>query len=147
MKKIVGVLVLFLTACNAVDNYDTEFKNPVFNQPLRPLSSGTGYVHITPTSADFRGVLNKNTTIYKGKCDLIENKQDRITLKCKGTWDDGTKHDSYLTYIIKEIPEFIPGCLRILGYDYNRPEDFPKDEMFADKYCVTPPDYIKSESN
>ena len=145
MKKILLFLGLFTAACNTVSNYDMEFKNPVFNQPLRPLSSGTGYVYLTPTSVDFRGVLNKNITIYKGKCDLIENKQDRITLKCRGKWDDGTKHDSYLTYVIKEIPEFIPSCLRILEYDYSKPEDFPKDEMFADKYCVTPPKDMTSK--
>ena len=139
MRKIFLLLGLLMTACNSVPKYDTEFKNPVFNQPLRPLSKTVGYAYLTPRSAEFRGVLDKNVTVYKGKCDLIENKQDRITLKCKGTWDDGTEHNSYLTYVIKEIPEFIPSCLRILEYDYSKPEDFPKNEMFADKYCVTPP--------
>ena len=148
MKKFFLILILFLVSCSVVSHYDTEFKNPVFNQPLRPLSKTVGYTYLTPTSASFRGVLDKNVTIYKGKCDLIENKQDRITLKCKGAWDDGTKHDSYLTYVIKEIPEFIPNCLRILEYDYAKPEDFPKDEMHSAKYCVTPPpDYMKSESD
>ena len=133
MKKILLFLGLFIAACHTV-SYDTEFKNPVFNQPLRPLSKTVGYAYLTPTSAEFRGVLDKNVTIYKGKCDLIENKQDRITLKCKGIWDDGTKHDSYLTYVIKEIPESIPSCLRILEYDYAKQEDFPKNEMHSSKY-------------
>jgi len=147
MKKICSVLLIFLTACNSVTTYDTEFKNPVFNQPLRPLSKTVGYAYLTPTSAEFRGVLDKNVTIYKGKCDLIENKQDRITLKCQGNWVDGTKHNSYLTYVIKEIPEFIPNCLRILEYDYSKPEDFPKNEMHSAKYCVTPPKKMLSESD
>ena len=107
----------------------------------------TGYVYITPKSVNFRTPLNKNKLDTQGKCDLVENKQDRITLKCIGEWDDGTKHDSYLTYVIKEIPDFIPSCLRILEYDYSEPKDFPKDEIFANKYCVTPPDYMKSKSD
>ena len=138
MKKIGLLLILLIIACNSVPKYDTEFKNPIFYQPLRPLSKTVGYTYLTPTSVDFRTPLDKNKLDLQGKCDLIENKQDRITLKCQGNWDDGTKHNSYLTYVIKEIPEFIPNCLRILEYDYSKPEDFPKDEMFADKYCVTP---------
>lgn len=139
MKKIFLSSICLLTACTLTPKYDTEFKNPLFYQPLRPLSKTVGYVYLTPTSAEFRGVMDKNTTIYKGKCELIENTQDSITLKCEGAWDDGTKHNSYLTYVIKEIPLFMPNCLRILGYDYNEPEDFPKNEIYSAKYCVTPP--------
>lgn len=145
MKKIFVFLILLIDACSSVVQYDTEFKNPIFNQPLRPLSSGTGYAYLTPTSVDFRGVLDKSITIYAGKCDLVENKQNRITLKCKGQWDDGTKRNSYFTYVIKNL--YTPNCLRILEYDYNEPKEFPQDEIFADKYCVTPPYYKKSESD
>ena len=83
MKKILLLFILLIVACSSVSQYDTEFKNHVFNQPLRPLSSGTGYVYITPKSVDFRTPLDKNKLDTQGKCDLIENKQDRITLKCQ----------------------------------------------------------------
>ena len=147
MKKTLPVFILFLSACSSVQNYDTEFKNHVFYQPLRPLSKTVGYAYLTPTYIDFRGVLDKNVTIYTGKCDLIENKQDRITLKCKGKWNDGTKFNSYFTYVIKEIPLFIPSCLRILEFSYDKPENFPKSEAHSAKYCVTPPKEMTSESD
>lgn len=146
MKKILLLFILLIVACSSVSQYDTGFKNHVFNQPLRPLSSGTGYVYITPKSVDFRTPLDKNKLDTQGKCDLIENKQDRITLKCQvESW--GEPYNRYYTYIIKEIPLFIPSCLRILEYNYDNPKDFPKDEIFANKYCVTPPDYMKSKSD
>ena len=45
MKKAFLIFNLFLlTACSSLMPYDTEFKNPIFNQPLEPLSRGTGYV-------------------------------------------------------------------------------------------------------
>ena len=145
MKKILSVFILFLSACSFVQTYDTEFKNPVFYQPLRPLSKTVGYAYLTPTYIDFRGVLDKNVSIYTGNCDLIENKQDRITLKCKGKWNDGTKFNSYFTYVIKEIPLFIPSCLRILEFSYDKPENFPKSDAHSAKYCVTPPKEMTSE--
>ena len=147
MKKIFLTVVLSLTACSFVQTYDTEFKNPVFYQPLRPLSKTVGYAYLTPTYIDFRGVLDKNVSIYTGNCDLIENKQDRITLKCKGKWDDGSDFNSYFTYVIKEIPLFIPSCLRILEFSYDKPENFPKSEAHSAKYCVTPPKEMTSESD
>ncbi len=146
MKKFFLILILFLVSCSVVSHYDTEFKNPVFNQPLRPLSSGAGYVYLTTTSIDFRTPLDKNKIDTQGKCELVENTQDRITLNCHVEgW--GNTYNRYYTYIIKEIPLFIPSCLRILEYAYDNPKNFPKDEMFANKYCVTPPDYMKSESD
>ena len=147
MKKIFLTVVLSLTACSFVQTYDTEFKNPVFNQPLEPQHKTEGYVYLTPTSVDFRGVLDKSITIYTGKCDLIENKQDRITLKCKGKWDDGSDFNSYFTYVIKDIPLFTPNCLRILEFSYDNPKEFPKDEFYSSKYCVTPPKEMISKSD
>ena len=146
MKKILLFLGLFTAACSTVSGYDTEFKNPVFNQPLIPLSKTVGYAYLTPISVDFRTPLDINKIDTQGKCNLIENKQDRITLKCQvESW--GEPYNRYYTYIIKEIPLFIPNCLRILEYNYDNPKDFPKDEIFANKYCVTPPDYMKSKSD
>jgi hypothetical protein len=140
MKKFITLIALILTACSEDTTDKIEFKNPIFNQELRPLSSTVGYEYLTPTSAEFRGVGDKDTIIYTGKCDLIENEQDRITLKCKGHWDDGSEHNSYLTYVVKGVLPFVPSCLRILEYDYKTPEDFPNNEGRASKFCVTPPE-------
>ena len=142
MKKICSVLLIFLTACNSVTTYDTEFKNPVFNQPLRPLSRGTGYVYLTPTSVDFRTPLDKDKIDTQGKCDLIENKQDRITLQCQVEgW--GRTYNKYFTYVVKEL--FLPRCLNIVEYSYSTLEDFPKFASYS-SYCVTPPEDMTSES-
>ena len=146
MKKILLLFILLIVACSSVSQYDTEFKNPVFNQLLRPLGKTVGYAYLTPSSIKLSELHNKDKIDYIGKCDLVENKQDRITLKCQvESW--GEPYNRYYTYIIKEIPLFIPSCLRILEYNYDNPKDFPKDEIFANKYCVTPPDYMKSKSD
>jgi hypothetical protein len=150
MKKFIVALSLLLMACSEDTIDKTKFKNPVFNQPLEPLSSTVGYAYLTPTSAEFRGPIDKDVIVYQGKCDLIENKQDRITLKCKGYWLDTipqfrSEHNSYLTYVVKDI--FMSDCLRILEYDYDKPEDFPHDEAFAAKYCVTPPEEMLPRNN
>lgn len=146
MKKILLLFILLIVACSSVSQYDTEFKNPVFNQPLRPLGKTVGYAYLTPSSIKLSELHNKDKIDYIGKCDLVENKQDRITLKCQvESW--GEPYNRYYTYIIKEIPLFIPSCLRILEYNYDNPKDFPKDEIFANKYCVTPPKNMKSKSD
>ena len=147
MKKILSVFILFLSACGFVQTYDTEFKNPVFYQPLRPLSKTATWTYLTPTSYVMMTPLDKNKIATQGKCDLIENKQDRITLKCNCKWNDNTKYNSYFTYVITEIPWYAPYCLRILKYSYDKLENFPKSDTFASKYCVTPPDYMESESD
>ncbi len=144
MKKIFLSFIYFLTACTLAPKYDTEFKNPVFYQPLRPLSQTSTWTYLTPTSYVSMTPLDKNKVDTQGKCDLVENTQDRITLKCR-LEERGRSHNRYLTYVIKDVLKYVPSCLRILEYDYDKPEDFPKDEMFTDKYCVTPPDYVESE--
>lgn len=140
MKKIFNLCsLLLLTACLSKP-YDTEFKNPLFNQPLEPLGKSSGYTYLSPTFIDFRTPLDKNQINGTGKCDLIENKQDRITLKCKVMWSNNDEFDYYFTYVIKDL--FVPGCLRILEYSYLKPEKFPPNEDRAAKYCVTPPDNL-----
>ena len=90
MKKLFLLLGAFLTACSLTQSYDTEFKNPIFNQLLKPLGKTVGYAYLTPTSVKLSELFDKDKIDYIGKCDLIENKQDRITLKCLGEWYDGS---------------------------------------------------------
>ena len=74
----------------------------------------------------------------------IENEQDHITLLCDITFRN-EKWIEYYTYFIKDL--FMPNCLRILEYNYQKLEDFSQNEMHASKYCVTPPNYTPSESD
>ena len=142
MKKLFLLSVMLIASCNSLFAPDTEFKNPIFYQPLEPLGSTEGWEYLTPTSVDFRAPWNDNEIRGKGKCVLIENKQNRITLKCKlESW--GKFYNSYLTYVIKD--QFTKNCLRILEYSYDTPRDFPKDEMYAAKFCVTPPNQLSSK--
>ena len=144
MRKIYSALLLLLVACSSVPTYDTEFKNPIFNQPLEPLGKTSTWTYLTPTSYVAMTPLDKSKIALQGKCDLIENKQDRITLKCGCKWDDGTKYNSYFTYIVKEL--FLPKCLHIVEYSYSTLEDFPKFASY-NNYCVTPPKDMTSKSN
>ena len=123
MRKIILGLICFITACSSISGYDTEFKNPVFNQPLRPLSKTSTWTYLTPTSYVSMTPLDKNEIATQGKCDLVENKQNRITLKCNAKWDDGTKYSSYFTYVVKGLS--LPNCLHIVEYSYSTLEEFP----------------------
>jgi hypothetical protein len=141
MRKFIVALSLLLTACSGSSNDKIEFKNPIFNQTLRPLGKTSSYVYLTPTSVDFRENEDANSSFYKGKCDLIENEQDRITLECNGKWlgtlNPGSERHVYLTFTIKDI--LIPGCLRIQSYEYDTLTDL-QDHIYSElHYCVTPP--------
>ena len=64
MKKVLLILLSFLYVSNNVvlseEIEKTKFVNPVFNQPLEPMSMRTGYEYLTPTSVDFRTPLDKD---------------------------------------------------------------------------------------
>ncbi len=141
MKKYCILFILFvLTACHS----NKEFKNPIFNQELEPLGKTVGYTYLTPTSIDFRNILDKNKIDSQGECDLIENKEDRITLKCMFDEWGGKKekYTLYLTYIIGE--KFSDNCLRIIEYSYNNPDSRFKSHA---TYCTTPPSKQTLESD
>lgn len=101
MKKIYSALLIFLTACNSVTTYDKEFKNPVFNQPLKPLPKDSGYVYLTPTSIDIREAKDKNITYKKGKCNLVENEENFIKLFCHVRWPRNEEILEFSKYILK----------------------------------------------
>ena len=121
MKKFVFVLGLclaFSVNVRADDNSGKkEFVNPIFYQPLRPLSSTVGWTYLTPETIDFRTPLDKNIVDSTGQCELVENEQDHITLLCDITWRNEKKR-KYYTYVIKDL--FMPNCLRVLEYHYQK---------------------------
>ena len=59
---------------------EQEFVNPIFYQPLRPMSKHSGYVYLTPTFIKFMTPLNKNLISSQGQCELLVNQGNFIKL-------------------------------------------------------------------
>ena len=107
MKKFILILGFLLTLSNCSYSQSSsekqqEFVNPIFYQPLEPLSITVGWTYLTPNTIDFRTPLDKNIVDSTGQCELIENEQDHITLLCDITWRN-EKRKEYYTYIIKDL--------------------------------------------
>lgn len=148
MKKFILILaVLFVWGNGALadEAKKLEFVNPVFNQPLRPMSMRSGYEYLTPTSVDFRTPLDKNIKNAEGNCELLENEEDHIKMFCKLTWllydtkyktykEDFTVEEYYV-YKIKGL--YFEGCLEIVEISYKEGQ---QDDTSEYHYCVTPPD-------
>ncbi len=154
MRKLLFIIALLFLSTPAMARKDNsnskeqKFVNPIFYQPLRPLSSTVGWAYLTPTSIDFRTPLDKNIVNATGQCELVENEQDHITFLCDITWLNiawlNEKVKKYYTYVIKDL--FSPDCLRIWEFTYKNVEDFSQDAQHASKYCVTPLSNISSEN-
>ena len=169
MKKYICIIfTLFAAACASKVN-KTEFVNPIFYQPLEPLSAD-GYVYLTPTSIDMRTPKDKNLVDCLGKCELTENTQAQITLRCKYKWipkegelaffqkllksPDASRremaqmsleiyektYESDFIYTVKNL--VFDDCLKIVEGIKKVGEDHPSSIM---SYCVTPPDKLKSD--
>ena len=148
MKKFILILaVLFVWGKGAWadEAKKLEFVNPVFNQPLRPMSMRSGYEYLTPTTVDFRTPLDKNLKNAEGNCELLENEEDHIKMFCKLTWllydtkyktykEDFTVEEYYV-YKIKGL--YFEGCLEIVEISYKEGQ---QDDTSEYHYCVTPPD-------
>ncbi len=148
MKKFILILaVLFVWGKGAWadEAKKLEFVNPVFNQPLRPISMRSGYEYLTPTSVDFRTPLDKNIKDSQGNCELLENEENHIKMFCKLTmFTYDTEHktykkwftsEEYYMYRIKGL--YFEGCLNIEEISYKEGQQEYASESH---FCVTPPD-------
>ena len=148
MKKFILILAVLFVWGNgawADEAKKLEFVNPVFNQPLRPMSMRSGYEYLTPTSVDFRTPLDKNIKDSQGDCELLENEEDHIKMFCKLTmFTYDTEHktykkwftsEEYYIYRIKGL--YFEGCLEIVEISYKEGQ---QDDTSEYHYCVTPPD-------
>lgn len=148
MKKFILILAVLFVWGNgawADEAKKLEFVNPVFNQPLRPMSMRSGYEYLTPTSVDFRTPLDKNIKDSQGDCELLENEEDHIKMFCKLTmFTYDTEHktykkwftsEEYYIYRIKGL--YFEGCLEIVEISYKEGQQEYASESH---YCVTPPD-------
>ena len=154
MKKIILFIMsaLYVSTCAwAEEAKKLEFVNPVFNQPLEPISNQTGYEYLTPTSVDFRTPLDKNIKNAEGDCELLENVEDHIKMFCKLTWlIYDTKYktykeeftvEEYYIYRIKGL--YFEGCLNIEEISYKEGQQEYASESH---FCVTPPaDYTTTK--
>ena len=146
MMKFILFLLSFLYVNNvALAEEKVKFVNPVFNQPLRPMSMRSGYEYLTPTTVDFRTPLDKNLKNAEGNCELLENEEDHIKMFCKLTWllydtkyktykEDFTVEEYYV-YKIKGL--YFEGCLEIVEISYKEGQ---QDDTSEYHYCVTPQD-------
>ena len=148
MKKFILILAVLFVWGNgawADEAKKLEFVNPVFNQPLRPMSMRSGYEYLTPTTVDFRTPLDKNLKNAEGNCELLENEEDHIKMFCKLTWllydtkyktykEDFTVEEYYV-YKIKGL--YFEGCLEIVEISYKEGQQEYASESH---YCVTPSD-------
>lgn len=141
MRKLFLSSICFLTACTLTPKYDTEFKNPVFYQPLEPLSRTSTWTYLTPTSIKSMTPLDKNKVAMTGKCELVENEQDHITLLCDIYWHNPEKKGKRALVSFKLKDLFMPDCLHIEETYKSLNEEYPS----ISNYCVTPPDYVESE--
>ena len=156
MKKFAFVLCSFLAfSTNAQSKSESinkqEFVNPIFYQPLRPMSMHSGYTYLTPTSIKSMTPLDKNKVSRVGKCELLENKENYIKLFCKTSWqmfiggkfETNTSNNVY-TYEVKKIA--FEGCLDIERIIYEITER-GNEKLSTSHYCVTPTDDYLSKTN
>ena len=150
MNKFILILGLVLSlSANAWAESDTtnkqEFVNPIFYQPLRPLSRSSGYTYLTPTSIKSMTPLDKNKVDITGQCELLENKENFIKLLCNTSWQmlengrmvTNTSEDIY-TYEIKGM--FTNRCLEVerIVYEITKRGN---EKLSTSYYCISPSNY------
>lgn len=81
MKKSIFILFLiFLSGCSG-QAQEQRFVNPLFYETLEPISTTAWQTKLTPTQA-----IITNTKIGYSKirdCELLENTQESVSLKCQ----------------------------------------------------------------
>ena len=81
MKKIIAFLGAFLMAgLVAAAETEEKFVNPIFYEPMHPVSRISWYTEITPTE-----IMSDNEagTILRQKCSLVENTMESVVLYCE----------------------------------------------------------------
>jgi len=135
---------VLLSSCVIFSQDKGEFKNPLFDLPLEPIATSSGYTYIYPTLIEYRGVVDKDKIIGVGKCQMVENKMDRVTLKCQIKYDIDVKFRelNYHTFVLKG--KMGSNCIRVeeqirdlnVGYSFDAPLSSQSN------YCIKIPDDI-----
>lgn len=98
-----------------IDNeYNDEFANPLFNQPLSPLSKKALKTQLSP-----QGIFTQNNPHPADKifCRLILNKVNHITYICRETNFDIYVNDDIDTYNFYNY--YLSPCIKETGCPYR----------------------------
>ena len=104
MKKIITFLGAFLISGLAVAaETEEKFVNPVFYEPLYPVSRISWYTEITPTE-----IMSDNEvgTILRQKCSLVENTMESVVLYCEHPFSGKKLMEYYRFTILPENKEY-----------------------------------------
>ena len=146
MKKfvlILGLVLSFSANAQAEDNVNKqEFVNPIFYQPLEPLSRVSTWTYLTPTSIKSMTPLDKNKVAMTGECELLENRENFIKLLCNTSWQmlenrhmvTNTSEDIY-TYEIKGM--FSDICVKVKKVIYKITKR-GNEKLSTSYYCISP---------
>ncbi len=141
MKKLITILIIFLSACTSVKK--DEFVNPIFYGEMVGYYTEYDIIKITPTSYHITNYYG-----YKAKadCELLENTWEKVTLKCLHLPHDENNEQelifvlpneepTYWTYefvIVSEEIENKTNEIHILQYSYFKDEkDWSSRRGFA----------------
>ncbi len=80
-QLFLALAVMCCLACTARAAEDEKFVNPLFYEIMEPISKIAWQTTLTPTK---KVINNKLGASREENCELLENTQTHITLKCRG---------------------------------------------------------------
>ncbi len=98
MKKFIFLILLTLTACHTAPQ-EQQFANPLFNEPLKPISRMAWKTYLSPTQIK---TTNAGYEEFED-CELLDNTQQSVTLKCT-TNNELANHIAIHTYRYELFP-------------------------------------------
>ena len=143
MKKFLIVLCTLLTACSLIQpKEEVKFKNPIFYQRM---AVGGGQPHdelITPTShTNIFDDKNTRPTVQTYPCELLENKETYIVLRCcyqkdqchysrytSVQWDDYPFSSEGNCFVTVEETEELPFRKKRPAYQTFEKKDLPNHD-------------------
>ena len=97
MKKFLLLAFIILTACQSAPA-EEKFVNPLFNQPLLPISRMAWTTYLSPTQIRTTNEGYEETAA----CEMLENTLEKVSFKCtffnKLTNSNETNLYSYVVY-------------------------------------------------
>ena len=82
-QLFLALAVMCCLPCTARAAEDEKFVNPLFYEIMEPISKIAWQTTLTPTK---RAINNKLGASREENCELLENTQTSITLKCRGVF-------------------------------------------------------------
>ncbi len=79
MRKIITVLCFALLTSCALWQREERFVNPIFYETMEEIGYEYSTIKLTPTTYYIKNFYGYHTS---AECEMLENLEDRITLKC-----------------------------------------------------------------